>query len=214
MDPIDDHVLADFLAKRLTPARRAEVIRHLAENEEAREKLRMSYQALEAVTESAHAPVFALHNREESEAAPSAAPAPRFYTLRNVSRVAAAVALLIASGATLRLVLGPPADQLRTPGVQQAPVLAVEVLPDVLAITWGAVSGANTYDVIVWDQEAAREVASTTTSALQLPAGSDFARTLREALQPGHTYTVRVTAFDAQNRSLLGSDLIPFRYAP
>lgn len=204
MKTLDDYDLADFMAGRLTAERRAEVIRHLATHEDAREWLRMSYQALEAgrqATPRLHTLLHPAHAR----------PAARVHPLGGVSRMAAVVALVLMVGAVLRVAIGPPGDRLRA-DTEQTVVLGVRVAPSSLDIEWNAVPEASRYEVIVWDEAAATTVASETVLRPQLSASSDFTAQLRATLKPERTYAVRVTAFDEENRRLVTSELETFQH--
>ncbi len=204
MNTLDDYDLADFMAGRLTPERRTEVIRYLASHEDAREWLRMSYQALEAGRQ----PAPRLHTLPRRT---DARPAARVHPLGNVSRIAAVVALVLMVGAVLRVVIGPPGDQLRA-DTEQTVVLGVRVAPSSLAIEWNAVPEASRYEVIVWDEAAATTVASEIVIRPEVSASSDFTAQLRATLKPERTYAVRVTAFDEENRRLVTSELETFQH--
>lgn len=207
MDPIDDTVLADFLAGQLSPARRAEVIRQLAASAEARERLRLAYLALETTRETR--PVAPLRPQRRD-----AAPRPaRPHALPRYARIAAVGALLIGSAVVLRLSTLPEPDPVRNRAeTTQDSDFTARISPSTLAISWQAVPGAHHYEVMIWDEAAARDVATERVESSRLPAESAFASTLRSRLTPGHPYAVQITAFDATNRRLAASDLVSFRY--
>ena len=209
MAPLDESVLADFLAGRLSPARRAEVVQLLAQSASARERLCLAHACLEAAEAPASVPARPAPARVRLPV-PSRPAAPRRHTRRVLARVAAAGALLVGTLAVLRIA-SPGTDPVRT--AETAPAaLAVDVAPTSLAIAWNAVPVADRYEVMVWDEGAAREVATEQAAGTRLDGDGAFARLLRTRLEPGRRYAVRVVAYDAEGRQLAASPLTSFRY--
>lgn len=202
MEPVDDHLLAGFLAGTLTSEQRHHVVEYLARNADAREVLRLASSALDTVMPAADAP-----------GAPAARPerAPVQRAVRRapaLGRYAVLTALVLTTGALLRVTLGPPADQLRsTPAQVETTVLRLRVL-DGARFRWNAVAGATRYEVVVWDPAEATVVARADARGLEPDAA--FAAALGGRLRAGHAYSARVDAFDDENRLLLSSDLLAF----
>lgn len=192
MEPVNDSLLAGFLAGTLAPAQRTHVVRYLAENPEAREVLRLAHQALHASDQPA------------LSRAPARPPVrhgrPRVPAL---ARYALLFALVFSGGAIVRVAMGPASDDLRnTPGETDAaslrPVLRGETLQ------WHPVQEAVAYELVLWDPQEARVLHRLKTT--QPRTDADFATAFR-ALPQGRTVAVRVDAFDAENRLLASSDL-------
>ena len=197
MEPIDDHLLAGFLAGTLPADQRARVVRYLADNGDAREVLALAGRALDAAGPLPAAPARRPADRPARERVARRAPVLR--------RALLAVVLLFGGGAGLRLAFGPPADQLRAT-VAEAPLRAR--VADDGTVTWGPLAGAARYEVVVYDPAEARVVARAEATAPATDAA--FAADLRTRLTPGRTYEVRVDAFSPENRQLRSSERTPF----
>ena len=195
MEPIDDHLLAGFLAGTLPADQRARVVRYLASNGDAREVLALAGRALDAAGEVPAAPARRAADRPMRERIARRAPVFR--------RAVLAAFLVFGVGAGLRLTFGPPADQLRST-VAEAP-LQVEV--DGGTVSWGPLADAARYDVVVIDPATTDVVARTETTTPATDA--TFAADLRAALTPGHPYEVRVDAISAEGRRLRSSERPP-----
>ena len=225
---IDEYTLAAFLGGTLSDQRRAEVIAYLAQNADARELLQMTYEAMQAARPDgasaapplSHAAGAAPASVPQAASAPEAVavtpaasreaarrPARRFTGLR---RYAAATVVIFAVGLSLRLILGPPTDALRSPVPAQAGELGVQVSASDLTLRWHAVPEAYRYRITVWDPQEARVVARTETTAPVTDRADAFTIELREKLSPGRAYTLRIDAVDVQNRVLQSSPAVAF----
>ena len=216
--PIDEYTLAAFLAGTLSNERRAEVAAYLAHNEDARELLQMAHEALESAKRSDEPLVL--------PAAPARQPAPPARTgdrparqpampgLHTMRRFGALAVLLVGVGLGLRLGFGPPTDALRSGnGTETAAVLTIEeASPLQLDFSWSTVPDADHYRLVVFDPAATQVVDRVQTSATQLTEAE--AITLRDHLATGRVYTIRVDAYNAQNRLLQSSDSYEFTYQP
>lgn len=213
--PIDDHTLASFMAGTLPASRHREVAAYLADNAGARELLHMAYEAMDA-GDTVLAPLESMP-REPHRPRPATRPdrpAQRPARLRLLTRFAAAAVVVFAVGLGVRLALQPAPEPL----LRQAPAPALTITPPAsladLSFAWSPVDGADHYNVVIWDLEAARVVARHTTPDPRIDPGTPFTRLLHPQLAPGHPYALRVDALSAENRTLLSSELTEFTLAP
>ena len=216
-EPIDEYTLAAYMTGTLPEARRREVVTYLAENADARELLCMAQEALEVATEpegdesapptseAAPAPVRRAPLRPASVRPAQRHAAPR---LRQWRRLAVAALSILVVGIGLQLTLDTGTDTLR--GGSEAE-LTVRVITPELSFRWNQIDSAYSYRVVVWDPQEAELVAQHETRETRLEETA-FLDTLRERLQQGHTYSVRVDAYDIQNRLLQSSSLTDFTY--
>lgn len=207
--PVDEYILAAFIAGTLDEERRRAVINYLAANAEARELLHMAYQAMEA----AHAP----------DAVPEVHPAPaqlpvspvrdRAPRRRIARRMAAGLLAVLLVGFGVRALLFAPSDALRSPQpAAEAPTFSVQIETPSLAMSWDPVLDAYAYQIIIWDPVGVRVVDRHRTTATHLDADDPFVETLSATLEPGHSYSLRVDAINAQNRQLRSSEAINFTF--
>lgn len=192
MEPVNDSLLAGFLAGTLTPDQRTHVVRYLADNAEAREVLRLAHQALHA------------SEQPTMMQAPSRPPVRHArHRVPALARYALVLALVFSGGAILRVMVWPATDELRSqPGQVEGPALRPVLQGS--ALQWAPVAEATAYELVLWDPQEARVLHRVQTA--QTRTDEAFARVF-QALPPGRTVAVRVDAFDAQNRLLASSDL-------
>ncbi len=192
MEPVNDALLAGFLAGTLTPDQRTHVVRYLAENTEAREVLRLAYQALHASDQPA---VLRAPARPPVRHARPRVPA--------IARYALLLAVVFSGGAIVRATLAPGTDELRsTTGTTADGALRPVLRGD--AIQWAPVGEAVAYELVLWDPQEARVIARVKTTQPRTDAA--FAKVLRD-LPSGRSVAMRVDAFDIENRLLASSDL-------
>ncbi|HYE59262.1 MAG TPA: hypothetical protein VD948_12190 [Rhodothermales bacterium] len=190
MEPVNDSLLAGFLAGTLTPDQRTHVVRYLADNVEAREVLRLAHQALHASDQPVQAP-----SRPPVRHARPRVPA--------LARYALLLALVFSGGALIRVVTNPGTDELRSrPGETAASALKPVLRGD--ALQWAPVEEAAAYELVLWDPQEARVLHRVKTTETR--TDETFAAAFR-ALPVTRTVAVRVDAFDAENRLLASSDL-------
>lgn len=196
-NPIDDYTLAAFIAGTLPEKRRAEVISYLAQNEEARELLRMAYQAMDVAGDI---PVV-----EIKKVAPR--PHARIYHL---ARYAAAALVIISLGFAAYLQFLPEKDELRSTRDVEPFAVQVEPARNAVAIQWNAVAEADRYAVVVWDINRAEVVARYEQQQADLNSNDPEMKDLATRLKPGRHYSVRVDAIDRDNRIVLSSPSTDF----
>ena len=221
MHSIDEYTLAAFLDGTLTPARRQEVIAYLARNADARELLKMSYEALEAAEEPA-----LFEQAEPAEPTPTRASVPdrqarpRPFPVPQLRSYAVA-AVLVAGvlGAVLLLTpQAPPAEEPTAPRLRSAPSdvepervrLAVQVSAPSLRFRWTPVPDAYEYRLVVFDFQTATVIAKHTTKATQLDGDATFIEELRSQLDAEKIYALYVYARDVRNRDIVRSELTHF----
>ena len=215
---MDEYTLAAFMAGTLPPARREEVALYLSNNADARELLQMAYEALEAA--QAQDTDFDL---PEVQIPPSAArvrhdrkPTPLGRRMQSgVLRFAAAAVVVFVVGMGLRVSLGPPTDALRSRQADDA--LALSVATDGVdgpVVHWNQVPDAYQYRVVFWDPQAADVVGRFETSATRLDHGDAFIQSIRAQANDGRSYTVRVDAYDVQNRLIQTSETVSVTLTP
>lgn len=216
-EPIDEYTLAAFMAGSLPEPRRREVVAFLSENADARELLCMAQEALDVAMEPEGVALSA-----QQEAASSSSPAPRAPLrsaqtrpavrhatprLRQLRRLAVAALAVLVVGIGLRLSLNLETDTLRGGNESE---LTVRVTTPALQFRWNAIDSAYAYRLVIWNPQEAELVAQHETRNTRLDEGDSFLTTLRTRLQAGHTYSVRVDAYDAQNRLVQSSKLTDF----
>ncbi len=208
---MDEYTLAAFMAGTLPPQRREEVALYLAQNADARELLQMAYEALEAskaqneefeLPEMPAEPVAAPITRADRE--PARLPRRKI----GVARFMAAAVVVFAVGIGLRLSLGPPADALRSRQADDVLVVSVASSTEGPVVHWTEVPDAYQYRLVVWDPEAAEVVGRYETTSTRLDGSDEFIRSVKARAEGGHTYTVRVDAFDVQNRLIQTSETV------
>lgn len=221
MHSIDEYTLAAFLDGTLTSARRQEVIAYLAQNADARELLKMSYEALEAAEE----PTLFEH-AEQVEPTPVQAPLPdrqarrRPLSLPQLRSYVAVAAVVVAGmlGVVLLMPQTPPAEepvarQLRSaPGTAdlESVELVVQVSAPSLRFRWTPIPDAYEYRLVVFDFQTAKVIAQHTTKATQLDSGDTFIEELRNQLSAEKIYALYVNARDIRNRDIIRSELTHF----
>lgn len=211
----DEYTLAAFMAGSLSAERRQEVLTYLAENAEARELLALAQQALETAEDDTPLP-FEVPPVPQAKPEPVAAPiAPahdrgprvqdrsaRRFTWKRMSRYAGVFVVVFALGATLRLLIGPEATE--GPVMRDAAetlALAPTVEQD-LTLQWNAIEDAYQYEIVIFDVSASEVVAEHETKNNRLDSDDAFVVDLKSKLTPGGTYSLRIDAVNAQNRSL------------
>ena len=210
---VDEYTLAAFVAGTLSKDRREEVVAYLADNADTRELLHMACEALQAariaddtidISHTGEKPPRWLSRRSDRSARQ---PASR---LRSISMYLAAAVVVIAAGISLRLVFGPPTDALRSPRPIEAIELNVRTSVDDLRFQWSQVPEAYLYKIVIWDLVEARVVTQFETDGTSLDKDNAFIRALRPQLEHDHSYSIRVDAYDAQNRRIRSSNRIDF----
>lgn len=208
---MDEYTLAAFMAGTLPPGRREEVALYLSNNADARELLQMAYEALEAS-----------QIQDDDFELPAVGPAPPRVArvradrkptqikkrMRGLTRFVVAAVIVFTVGVGLRLALGPPADALRSRQADDVLTLSVQADQDGSAVHWNQVPDAYQYRVVVWDPEAAEVVGRHETTGTRLDASDEFLASVRGQSGSGHAYTVRVDAYDVQNRLIQTSETI------
>lgn len=209
---IDEYTLAAFLAGTLTEKRRQEVIKYLAVNRDAREVLHMAAEALEAARTGdpvdpspsvLRTPTMRRRSKEPERRLPRT-------WIRGPGRYAAATVFVFVVGMVLRLAFAPPSDVLRSPLDRSGPQIRIEVSVPGPTLAWSAVENAYRYRLVVWDQQQARVAGQYETSDNELGRTHAVVHELREDLQRGSTYTLRIDAIDAQNRLVQSSETVDF----
>lgn len=211
---IDEHTLAAFIAGTLPKNRREEVIAYLAGNSDAREVLKMAYDALEAaqeVNQSGDVRSTPPRFRGGAAARKSDRSATRGGLLRGAGRYVAATVIVFTIGIVLRLTFGPPTDALRTPLPRESENLQVQVdVADGPVFAWSMVDNAYHYRIVVWDPGEARVVSQYETRDSELGSDHPVVNDLMPRLRSGSSYTLRIDAVDAQNRLIRSSESIEF----
>ncbi len=188
MEPVDDHLLSAFIAGTVTPEQRAQVLRHIADDADAREIVGMARQAMGAVDADPRAPTRARRLRRS--------PLLVRCALGALAVLTGGVALRIATQTT-------PVDTDRLRAQTESAPLTVGLDGD--RFTWTAVPDAARYEVVVWDAVTAAVTARTVS---ETTATDDaFAATLRGIRASAAPQQVRVDAFDIENRLLASSAL-------
>lgn len=216
---IDESTLAAFMAGTLPPRQRREVAARLAEDPRMREVLSMAMRALDAAQEEVPVgvpdvvrPPVPLRRMETP--APAEARRPRRLRLLRFGRYVAAAVVVAVVGLGVWRAFAPssPTEPVRTLRGEEAGPLTL-TLPaslDALDLAWEAVPGADHYEVVVWDLEAAETVARFQVETHRIGAETPIARTLQALLEAGRPYAVRVDALDAANRLLRSSGMVTF----
>ncbi|HMB90778.1 MAG TPA: hypothetical protein VKP65_08020 [Rhodothermales bacterium] len=212
--PLDEYTLAAFLSGTLPEEKHREVLRHLADNEEARELVCMAQDALEAAREPVTEPFAMPEVSSKPTAAPRPARAPTRPALSLVRWKPYAVAAMVLVMLTIGLQVGlfDNTDTLR--GGEEASTLTLQVDNQTLAMSWNALPNAYSYIVVVWDVEAAESVARHELRAAQLDITDAFVQQLHEQLEEGREYEVRVDARNDENSVIQRADLFAFTYQP
>ena len=237
MHSIDEYTLAAFLDGTLTSARRQEIRAYLAKNADARELLKMAYEALEAAEEPAlfdqpelaeTAPLLPasqdlpmpLGPRSDKQARNSDREARRGRvkpTLRLVPY--AAVVLIVAASAFFLwpseapLEAGTSARVLRSaPGAADLErlELVVHVSTPALRFRWNKIPDAHEYRLNVVDLQSFRVVKRHTTKENSLDTDNPFVEELRKTLDAERLYGLSINAVDVRHRGIVDSDLIHF----
>lgn len=217
--PMDEYTLAAFMAGTLPRNRRAEVAEYLSNNADARELLQMAYEALESShsrEDDAELATIAFREQREARKAHVRAdrrPSPARRRASSVGRFVAAAVMVFAVGAGLRLSLGPPADALRSRSSSDVFDLKIRTAENGPVLLWSPVENAYQYRIVVWDPEEAMVMGRLNTREHRIDGSDDFIRNLRELASPGRQYTIRVDAFDAQNRLLESSVALDTQFA-
>lgn len=213
-NPLDEYTLAAFLSGTLPEEKHREVLRHLTDNEEARELVCMAQDAMEAAREPVTEPFALPEVSSKPTAAPQPARAPARPALSLFRWKPYAVAAMILVMLTIGLQVGlfDNTDTLR--GGEEASALIIQVDDQTLAMSWNALPDAYSYRVVVWDVAAAESVARHELRATQLNATDPFVQELHKQLESGHEYEVRVDAQDDENRVIQRADLFAFTYQP
>lgn len=215
----DEYTLAAFMAGSLSDDRRQEVITYLAENAEARELLAMAYQALDASTDETPLPfeVPAIPQATPQPVKPAPARAPRVqdrgprvqertarrFSWKQMSRYAGVFVVVFALGLSLRLVLGPPAQE-DDPLTVRDGTAEMSLNPTVeqdLIFRWNAVQGADRYTVTVFDNES-EIIATYETKSNRINSSDSFLQELKPKLTADETYTLRIDAWTLENRRM------------
>ena len=208
---MDEYTLAAFMAGTLSQSRREEVALYLSNNADARELLQMAYEALEASQvqdddfglpelESASAPV--------ANTRPDRKPTQLRRKMNGVTRFLTAAVFVFAVGVGLRLSLGPPADALRSRQADDLLALSVQTEREGPIVHWNQLPDAYQYRVVVWDPQEAEVVGRHETSSTRLDSQDAFMQAIRGQAATGRAYTVRVDAYDVQNRLIQTSETI------
>lgn len=209
---MDEYTLAAFMAGTLPPKKREEVALYLANNADARELLQMAYEALEA--SQTHDEEFELPQVPEEPVVPARVREDRAPTqlgrrrMHGVARFMAAALVVFVVGIGLRLSLGPPTDALRSRQADDVLTLSVSTEDNGPLVHWNEVPDAYQYRIVVWDPQAAEVVGRYETMSTELDAADEFIRSVRARAEAGRSYTVRVDAFDVQNRLIQTSETI------
>lgn len=207
---MDEYTLAAFMAGTLSPERREDVALYLSNNADARELLQMAYEALEASRDQDLD--FELPEVEgvlPAQIRPDRVPTQlsrRFHS--GMARFAAAAVFVFAVGMGLRVSLGPPTDALRSRQADDVLTLSVATSADDPVVHWNQVPDAYQYRVVFWDPQAAEVVGRHETSSTRLDQGDAFIESIRTQATDGRSYTVRVDAYDAQNRLIQTSETV------
>jgi hypothetical protein len=115
---------------------------------------------------------------------------------------------VFAVGVGLRLTLGPPADALRSRQADDVLALSVQDEAGGPVVHWNQVPDAYQYRVVVWDPQAAEVVGRHETTATRLDARDEFMRSVRSEAGEPRSVTVRVDAYDVQNRLIQTSETV------
>lgn len=211
-DSLDEATIAAYLAGTLSPDEREAVERKLTRDADARELLCMAQEAMDAamdVPDGAEPETAVPANHPDDGDRPATRRPNR---LARFGWYAGIAVVVFALGLSLRLVLGPPNDVLRsnTPPAS----FTVEVNTPDLHFHWPKVADVYTYKVSIWDPAAAQVVAEHQTADTQIPPADPFMQTLRDRLHRGKEYSVRVDAINAENRVIQRSSLAHFELAP
>jgi anti-sigma-K factor RskA len=199
-DSLDEAAIAAYLAGTLSPEERDVVERKLTRDADARELLCMAQEAMDAAMD---VPDASEHQSPASTSSPADGDRPATRRPNRLARFGwyAGIAVVVfALGLSLRLVLGPPEEALRsdTPSA----TFTVEVATPDLHVRWAAVPDAYVYQVTVWNPTAARVVAEHETTETHILPSSPFMQTLRDQLDRSQEYTLRVDALNAEKRYL------------
>jgi hypothetical protein len=223
MYSVDEHTLAAFLAGTLTETRRREVAAYLDGDPEARDVLRMASEALQAARSEepagrsslvARTPALQRAQRSaqrsvQHSAQRSALPAVRS-NIRGAGLYASAASFVFGVGLVLWFALGPPLEAFRPPPLPDHARLSVELSYPGPTIAWQPVEEAFRYRLVVWDQRRADVAGSYRTTDHELGSSHEIIQALREDLQTGRTYVLRVDAIDARNRRVQSSATVEF----
>lgn len=212
-DSLDEATLAAYLADTLSPQERVAVERKLTRDADARELLCMAQEAMDAALEVTDAPMPEVSASPPRPDTGDRAPKRRSSRLARVGRYVGVAVVVFVIGLSLRLVLGPPGDGLRSFIDADAPEFTVEVVSPNLHMDWAPVEEAYAYHLKIWDPEEARVVAEHQTAATELTAQDPFVQSLRAQLVPSKEYTLQVEAVDAENRLIRRSELTRFQLA-
>ena len=240
MHSIDEYTLAAFLDGSLTSARRQEIKAYLAKNADARELLKMAYEALEAAEEPALLEQTELLETASMQVEPPrkspahAEPEPSRLTFdadreARRDRVRPAARLLPLTGVTVAL-LAALALFLWQPEAQpeaQAPDLVLRGAPDAtdleglelvihvstpaLRFRWSEIPNAYEYRLNIVDLQSFRVLRSYTTKETSLNSDNAFIEELRQTLDAERFYGLSINAVDVRHRGIVDSDLIHFR---
>ncbi|MGI9175763.1 MAG: hypothetical protein ACR2GR_10645 [Rhodothermales bacterium] len=238
MHSIDEYTLAAFLDGTLTSARRQEIRAYLAKNADARDLLKMAYEALEAAEEPAlfdqpelaetapmppasqglPMPVGPRSNKQERDSDREARRGrAKPLALRLVPR--ATIALVVAASAFF---LWSPKAQLEAetsaPVLRSAPgatdleriELVVHVSTPALRFRWNEIPNAHEYRLNVVDLQSFRVVKRHTTKENSLDTNNPFVEELRKTLDSERVYGLSINAVDVRHRGIVDSDLIHF----
>lgn len=213
IEPMDEYTLAAFMAGTLPRARREVVAEYLSKNADARELLQMAYEALEAsriTDEEIEVPAIAFDAPPVARARHDRRPVRAQKRMQGITRFVAVAVVVFTVGVGLRLGFGPPTDALRSRQSTQALELAVHAANEGPVVHWNKIGDAYHYRVVVWDPQAAEVLARYETDATRLSANDEFIRSLNKQFRPGQSYTLRVDAFDTQNRLIQSSETVAF----
>ena len=237
MQSIDEYTLAAFLDGTLTSARRQEVRAYLAKNADARELLKMAYDALEAAEEPAlfdqpglaeaapmpptsqglPMPLRSRSGKKEQDSDRTARRGRMKPALRLVPHVT--VALVVA--ASVFLLRSPeiqPEAEISAPLLRNVPSatelenleLVVHVSTPALRFRWNEIPNAHEYRLNVVDLQSFRVVKRYTTKENSLDTKNPFVEELRKTLDAERLYGLSINAVDVRHRGIVDSDLIHF----
>lgn len=203
--PIDEYTLAAYLADTLPEDRRAEVSIYLAENAEARELLCMAQEALDVVDkpEVVGRPTFSLRADR-----PAKRLQPVFGGIKRHALAIAAV-FLIMSGVGLYTMMPPSFDTVRS-SVEGTSEFNLTISVQELAFEWSAIPETDYYKITVLDPLEIDVIGKHQTRATTLDSSDPFIFSLLPKLTPQYIYSVRLDAYDKENRLIQSSDMVEF----
>jgi len=211
-EPIDEYILAEYLAGDLSPKERNSVSAYLAGDMGARELLSMAGEAMDAAETSGPDSVRRGNRRLTRR------PDSELRSLQWLVRLTILLCVLTTSfGATLIVHLVQNVFPHR--GANDVPSIEIEWTPilrsDHFSVSWSVVEGAEAYVVIIMDPTSERLIARLETDATSI--GDLFSRPNNEGALPTHAIPrsgeildIWVSAFDARGNLLRRSDRIPF----